>query len=35
MDGAAKKLLLSQFAVVLGALAGHGVGFDLRRPLRH
>lgn len=35
MDGAAKRLLLGEVAVVLGALAGHGVGFDLRGPLRH
>ena len=34
MDGAAKVFLMRQFVVVLGALAGHGVGFDLSGPLR-
>lgn len=34
MEGAAKVFLMRQFAVVLGASAGHGVGFDLSGPLR-
>ena len=34
MDGAAKIFLMRQFVVMLGALAGHGVGFDLSGPLR-
>ena len=34
MDGAAKKFLMREFAVALGTLAGHPIGFELSRPLR-
>ena len=34
MDGAGKVFLVGQFALALGALAGRGVGFGLRGPLR-
>jgi len=33
MDSAAEPSLVRELALTVGTLAGHGVGFDLGRPL--